>query len=79
MAIFIVGLLRNGPAHKAGIEPGDVIINIEGTEITDAQSALFAISNKKPGEKLKLTIFRNGKTIKIAATVIERPQTQPKS
>ncbi|GMR19681.1 MAG: Do family serine endopeptidase AlgW [Gammaproteobacteria bacterium] len=75
--IIIVGVLRNGPAHKAGIEPGDVIINIEGTEITDAQSALFAISSKKPGEQLKLKIYRDGKKLDLVATVIERPQQRP--
>lgn len=72
--VIIAGVMRNGPAHKAGIEPGDVVLEINGNKITDARDALTEISRHKPGSKLKLKIFRKGKIISITATVIERPQ-----
>ena len=75
--VIIAGVMRNGPAHKAGIEPGDVVLEINGKKITDARDALTAISRHKPGSKLKLKIFRKGKLLTVTATVIERPQRAP--
>ncbi len=72
--VIIAGVMRNGPAHKAGIEPGDVVLEINGNKIIDAHDALTAISRHKPGSKLKLRIFRKGKMLTVTATVIERPQ-----
>ncbi len=75
--VIIAGVVRNGPAHKAGIEPGDVVLAINDNTINDAHDALTTISRHKPGSQLKLKIFRNGKTLTITATVIERPQRGP--
>lgn len=76
--VIIAGVMRNGPAHKAGIQPGDVVLEINGSKITDARDALTAISRNKPGSQLKLKIFRKGKNLTLTATVIERPQPSPK-
>jgi len=75
--VIIAGVVRNGPAHKAGIQPGDVVLAINGKKITDARDALTAISRHKPGNKIQLEIFRAGKTLTVTATVIERPQRAP--
>ncbi|MEE8388181.1 MAG: Do family serine endopeptidase [Acidiferrobacterales bacterium] len=72
--VIIAGVMRNGPAHKAGIEPGDVVLEINGKKITDPHEALTAISRHKPGSKLKLKIFRKGEILTVTAIVIERPQ-----
>ncbi len=76
--IVVIGVLRDGPAHKAGIEPGDVIISIDGTTIANAHQALMAISKHRPGSQLELTLIRNQKKLALVATVIERPSTTPK-
>ncbi|MFV1998279.1 MAG: Do family serine endopeptidase [Acidiferrobacterales bacterium] len=76
--VIIAGVMRNGPAHQAGIKPGDVVLEINGNKITDARDALTAISRNKPGSQLKLKIFRKGKYLTLTATVIERPQRAPK-
>jgi len=76
--VIIAGVMRDGPAHKAGVEPGDVVIAINGKEITDARDALTAISGHKPGSQLNLKVFRKGKTESVNVTVIERPQRAPK-
>ncbi len=77
VGVIVAGVMRNGPAHKAGLEPGDVIIAINGTAITDARDALTSISRHKPGSKIKMKIFRKGKTMTLIAIVIERPQRAP--
>ncbi len=71
--IIITAIVRNGPAHKAGLEPGDVITGIDGKKVKSGQDALAVISGKKPGEKVTLLIKRNGRQYSVTATTIDRP------
>lgn len=75
--LVVVGVLRNGPAHKAGIEPGDVILEINGVVINDAHTALVTISDQKPGAKFDIVLFRKDKEIKVTITAAERPLRRP--
>ncbi len=74
--VIISGVLRNGPADKAGLEPGDVIKQLNGKEVESVHAALNAIAQTQPGDKLAIQGIRNGKSLEIKATVAERPQQQ---
>jgi len=71
--VVVVGVVRGGPAHRAGMQPGDVIVAIDGKKIAEAREALIAISNRKPGNRVKLEVLRNGKSLTLEAVAIERP------
>jgi Do/DeqQ family serine protease len=71
--VVVVGVMRGGPAHRAGLQPGDVIVAIDGKKIAEARQALLAISSRKPGTRVKLEVLRNGKSLMLEATAIERP------
>ena len=71
--VVVVGVVRGGPAHRAGLQPGDVLVSIDGMKITEAREALLNISSHKPGSVVKLEILRDGKTMLLQATAIERP------
>jgi Do/DeqQ family serine protease len=71
--VMVVGVVRNGPAHRAGMQAGDIIVSIDGQKITEAHEALLAISSRKPGDRVKLEVLRNGKKTMLETTAIERP------
>ena len=71
--VVVVGVVRGGPAHRAGMQPGDVIVAIDGKKITEAHEALLAISSRKPGDHVKLEVLRDGKSLMLEATATERP------
>jgi serine protease Do len=52
------------PAEKAGIQADDVILDINGEKINGANDVISVVSNKQPGDKVTLTVKRDGKTSK---------------
>ncbi len=74
--LIIAGIFRNGPAHQAGLQPGDVLLQIAGEPVTGSRTAMNRIARFKPGEKIELGILRNGHEMSLSATIAERPQTR---
>ncbi|MFJ2028944.1 S1C family serine protease [Streptosporangium sp. NPDC087985] len=65
-----------GPADKAGLKPGDVILEINGTVVQDSTELIALIRNKAPGEKLTIKFQRGGQEQTATVTVGAAP-TQP--
>ena len=74
---LIAGVLRDGPAGKAGLKPGDVILSVEAQRVSDARTLMNAIAQIKPGKLVKLSGIRNSEKFSLQTTVGERP-TPPK-
>jgi len=77
--LVITALYRDGPAHKAGVEPGDILVAIDGKKIVDAREVLLVISNHKPGEHVRLDLIREGKPFSVNAVAAERPTPKPRA
>jgi serine protease Do len=60
------------PAAKAGIQPGDIIIEADGRPITSNRALIDYISYLPVGSKINLTVLRNGKRQTLTASTIER-------
>ena len=71
--ILVSGVLEDGPGDRAGLKPGDLIIEIDRGAITSEQQLLRAIAGKAPGSPLSLTIERDGAEQTQVAVVGERP------
>ncbi len=66
-------VITDGPADKAGVKEGDIITKIDDTAI-DQNNSLSALVNKhKVGDKVKLTIVRDGKEQTLAVTLGAAP------
>lgn len=60
---------KNSPAARAGIEPGDVILALNGKEIATSSELPPIVANIKPGDAAKLKIWRKGSTREIEVSV----------
>jgi serine protease Do len=61
------------PAAKAGIEAGDVITSVNGTEVKDSRDLARTISMLAPGSSVKLDVFHKGASKQVALTLGEMP------
>jgi serine protease Do/serine protease DegQ len=59
----------DSPAERAGVEPGDVIVRVDGEDISGAGDLRTTIGLKRSGEQVRLDLVRGGKTIKRTATL----------
>lgn len=73
---LISGVLRGGPADKAGIKPGDILLEIDSRPVTDSSSMLNLISALAPGHASKLTIMRNQVESRHSVTIGKRPRPE---
>jgi len=63
--IYIVGVIDNLPADKAGIKTGDVIIEVEGKHMHDRGVLLEVLKKHEPGDNLTVIILRDGEKKKL--------------
>ncbi|OGA03802.1 MAG: 2-alkenal reductase [Betaproteobacteria bacterium RIFCSPLOWO2_02_FULL_64_12] len=73
---LISGVLRGGPADKAGVKPGDVLVAVEGKPVRDPSSMLNLVAALKPGAPATLKLRREQKEIDIQVEVGRRPKLQ---
>lgn len=59
-------------ADRAGIRPGDVIVEIEGKRIANKEDAQAAIRSHKPGDRITLVVVRGDRKIQIGAVIGEK-------
>lgn len=73
--VYVVNVMQDSPAEKAGIKVGDIIYKIGTDSIgVDADSLSKIISSKKPGDNLSLTIWRDGDIKTVDVTLSEFTQ-----
>jgi serine protease Do len=70
------GVVAGSPAEQAGLKQGDVITKLDNDKITSTASLQSIIAKHKPGNKVKLTVVRDGKPQTIEVTLAEAPSGQ---
>jgi len=87
--VLVGEVYPDSPAQKAGLRGGnqvvemgnhqlllggDILTEMDGKGITSANAFLGTIESKKPGDKMTLTVYRDGKLIKVTVVLKERPE-----
>jgi serine protease Do len=71
--VLVAEVAQGSPAEAAGLQQGDIIVKADGQDVTNS-SALYAIDrDKKPGDKVQLSVDRNGQEQSVTVTLGERP------
>ena len=71
--VLVSGVVRDGPAHAAGLYPGDIIISINDHPITDERQVLTEVIRYRPQQNLKIKGLRRGKLTEWIIEVGQRP------
>jgi len=70
---LVADVSSDGPADRAGLKPGDVVVSYDGSVVTDAAALRNAVANDRPGHEAKLGILRDGRRKELNVKLGERP------
>ncbi len=71
----VAELTSGGPGARGGLQQGDIITGIDGTDIGSPDGLISAIAQKQPGQSVELSVKRGGSDAKVKLTLGERPNT----
>jgi len=71
--VLVGGIIKDGPAQKSGIQEGDVILKIDGTDVKDGVALVKNISAREIGSTVRLSLWRNKILREVTVAVKERP------
>ena len=72
----VADLDPQGPAVAAGLEAGDIVVAIDGEDVTSMADLAGRIQQRSPGEDVEVAVIREGEELTVTVTLAERP-TQP--
>lgn len=70
--VIVSSIVPNGPAAKAGLQPQDVIVAVDGQPVKDGDTLISIISAKSPGSSVHLDYLRNGKKETAQVSIADR-------
>ena len=71
---IIAGVVRGGPADRAGMRPGDILVAVGGKQVANTSEMLNLIAQLEPGEKAPLRILRKNREATLDVLVGKRPR-----
>jgi serine protease Do len=75
--VLISDVVKDGPAEKAKLKSGDVVISVNEEPVTESSELQLNIATRNPGETVKLELIRDGKTRTVQVKLDEMPSDEP--
>ncbi|MEO6092110.1 MAG: Do family serine endopeptidase [Novosphingobium sp.] len=73
---FVQSVQPGQPAAAAGLKSGDVVVKVDGKDVTPEQSLSYIVANTPPGRRIPIELIRNGRRMTLPATVGKRPSEE---
>jgi serine protease DegQ len=73
---IIAGVVSNGPADRAGIRPGDILLTVAGQPVGSTSEMLNLIAQLVPGQKATMTVMRKNREAAVQVDVAKRPRAE---
>jgi Do/DeqQ family serine protease len=74
---LIAGVQKGGPAERAGVKPGDVLLAVNGKAVADPQGMLNVVAALQPGTKVPLKLRREARDVEVEVEIEKRPAAPP--
>ncbi|HET9948449.1 MAG TPA: M28 family peptidase, partial [Longimicrobiales bacterium] len=68
----LTGVREGSPAARAGIRPGDVVVEFDGQPVADIYAYTYALQAHQPGDVVRIVVERDGERVEVEATLEER-------
>jgi serine protease Do len=72
--VVVTEVAANSPAHSLGLVPGDVVLEVNGKQVSDPRDLFRAVASRQPGEAVPFTWLRDGTKQEGQVTLAERPR-----
>ena len=73
IGLIITAIYNKGPAHMAGLKPGDIITHIDNRRVGESRRSMNLIAAVEPGKPIVIQVMRDGETLTITAVAGTRP------
>ncbi len=70
---FVQRVVAGEGGEKAGLKEGDIVLKVDGQDVSPEKTLSYIVANKKPGTRIPLDILREGKPMRLNAVVGTRP------
>ena len=71
--VLVTAIYEQGPADKAGLRPGDLLVEVNGQMVSTARDLLLATTSVPPETWVEIRALRDDKTFHTQAMLIQRP------
>jgi serine protease DegQ len=71
--VLVLDVVGGGPADRAGIRPGDVLIALDDTAVPSVEEFLAALRGHRPGDRVRVTVLRGDTERQLTVVLVDRP------
>ncbi|MDH3237596.1 MAG: PDZ domain-containing protein, partial [Deltaproteobacteria bacterium] len=77
---LVADVTKDGPAEKAGIRSGDVVVSFDGKNVESEHDLPQIVASTTPGKKVEVIVIRDGKEMKLPVSITEmEPEAEQRS